>query len=439
MKKSLTFILSLAIAGSVCMTNGFTDRCAAESVGTEEPVFPWSWESMHAVTKTNADYQIADNLSVQYAIMPEGTIYLGSFTGSADGNLEIPSEIDGHTVTQIGYRSLSSCKGLTSVTIPDTVNRIMFQAFSGCSDLESVNIPEGVTVIESGTFTDCTLLTSVSIPESVTEIESRAFENCTSLEDINISDKVVTDHDAFKNTLWYNNQPDGMVFTGPVVGAPDAFVRGSHNLYCYKGSVPENSTVEIPYIVENIPEYAFKGQTGMTSVILPDRIDRIRPFTFDSCTGLDSVTIPENVLTVMSYAFNECTGLKTVTIENGVKNIQYSAFNGCSSLTKIVITGSVTYIEDNAFSDCSQDLTIYGYKDSAAEKYAQLNNIKFVLLDSDGNPVTTAVSTSSSSESGSKSGNGSPKTGDKGISGAVAAGTAAAALFLLSSGKRKRR
>jgi len=463
MKKLLTFIMSLAIAGSVCMISSFADNVSAESVGVEDPVFKWDWEKIGGVNvKEEGEFQLSDNLSVNYIIMPDDTIYLRSFNGSYDGELIIPSEINGYAVTEIGSNAFNDCTWLTSVIIPDSVNRIWYGAFRGCSELESVNIPDGITVIEADTFKDCTSLSTITVADSVNEIERGAFENCTSLdalrtvvntddgnkyitenESLFVNDKIkVTGYDAFKNTKWYNSQKDGLVFTGNIVGAPDAFSRGSRNLYNYKGSVPENSTVDIPYIVESISEYAFDGQTGMTSVILPDRIDRIRPFTFNNCTGLTEVTIPENVVTVMVYAFNGCSGLQTVTIEDGTKNIQREAFADCSALSKIVIPESVSYIADEAFSGCSQDLTIYGYKDSAAEKYAQVNSIRFVLLDSNGAPVTTAVSSSSSSgttssttaagtSSSSKSNNSSPNTGDRGISLIAALGAAAAALSVI--------
>lgn len=452
MKKVLTFIMSLAIAGSVCMFSSFADNVSAESVGVEDPVFIWDWEKINGIyVKEKGELQLNDNLSAEYIIMEDDNIYLRRFNGSSDGELIIPSEIDGYTVTEIGSNAFSDCTGLTSVIIPDSVNRIRYGAFEGCSELESVNIPDGIKVIEEDTFKDCTSLSTITVSDSVIEIESGAFENCTSLDalrevvsthngDKDLSGNVtlfvnnnikLTGYDAFKNTKWYNRQKDGLVFTGEIVSAPDAFSRGSINLYNYKGSVPENSTVDIPYIVESISEYAFDGQTGMTSVILPDKIDRIRPFTFNNCTGLAEVTIPKNVVTVMFYAFNGCTGLQTVTIEEGTKNIQMDAFADCSSLSKIVIPESVGYIAEKAFAGCSQDFTIYGYKDSVAEKYAQVNSIRFVLLDSDGVPAATAVSTSSSA----KSNNSSPNTGDRGVSGMAAVGAAAAALFLVSSKK----
>ena len=53
--------------------------------------------------------------------------------------------------------------------------------------------------------------------------------------------------------------------------------------------------------------------------------------------------------------------------------------SGCVNLTNVTIPPSVMNIEDEAFSDCPQ-LTIYGYGDSEAERYALANSIPFVTL-----------------------------------------------------------
>ena len=64
------------------------------------------------------------------------------------GDVVIPSEIDGHTVTGIVDRAFEGCGALTSVTIPDSVTSIGGYAFNYCRGLTSVtfegNAPSSV-------------------------------------------------------------------------------------------------------------------------------------------------------------------------------------------------------------------------------------------------------------------------------------------------------
>ena len=57
-------------------------------------------------------------------------------------------------------------------------------AFSGCKGLTSVTIPNSVTSISSYAFRGCTRLTSVVIPDSVTNIGGWVFDGCTKLKTI---------------------------------------------------------------------------------------------------------------------------------------------------------------------------------------------------------------------------------------------------------------
>ena len=127
-----------------------------------------------------------------------GTVY-GTNPGF-DGDLIIPSELEGQTVTSIGIAafmrhdlrsvkipntvtrldgsSFSNCFFLSSVTLPNSVKRIGNQAFECCRNLKSIIIPDSVSLIESLAFNKCDNLTKITIPNSVEHIGQYAFYGC---------------------------------------------------------------------------------------------------------------------------------------------------------------------------------------------------------------------------------------------------------------------
>ena len=118
------------------------------------------------------------------------------------GSITIPSSIkvndEEYTVTSIGD-AFKFCRGLTSVTIPNSVTSIGKNAFWGCSGLTSVTIPNSVTSIGVSAFYNCRGLTSVTIPNSVTSTGVHAFGYCSGLTSVTIPNSVTSiDEGAFQ-------------------------------------------------------------------------------------------------------------------------------------------------------------------------------------------------------------------------------------------------
>jgi len=112
--------------------------------------------------------------------------------------------------------------------------------------------------------------------------------------------------------------------------------------------------------------------------------------------NISSVTIPNTIKGIFMYAFQECPNLTSVTIPSSVKSIEKGAFQDCSSLKSVFILNPDCEIDDSPYTFNDQRLdgtgdkpdahfsgTIYGYKDSTAQAYAENNNYKFVALDSE--------------------------------------------------------
>ena len=263
---------------------------------------------------------------LEYSLNSDGNGYTVTGIGTCtDKELIIPSEYNAKPVTSIGERAFYDCRGLTSVTIPDSVTSIGSYAFFYCTGLTSVTIGNGVTSIGEHAFYGCNGLTSVTIGDSVTSIGERAFESCTGL-----------------------------------------------------------TSVTIPDSVTNIGDYAFEGCTELTSVTIGNSVTSIGSATFSRCTGLTSITIPDSVTSIGSHAFSWCTGLTSVTIGNSVMSIGWGAFLYCSSLTSVTIGKGVTSIGGSAFDGTAwynnqPDGLVYAGKVAYKYKGTMPSNTSIVL------------------------------------------------------------
>lgn len=210
-----------------------------------------------------------------------------------------------YSVTSIGESAFFSCRGLNSVTIPNSVTSIGSFAFYGCRGLTSVTIPNSVSSIGRSAFYECRSLTSVTIPNSVTTISSATFFGCSGLTSVTIPNSVTSIGGGFS--------VDG----------------------------------------------AFSGCIGLTSVTIPNSVTDIGSYAFSGCSRLSSITIPNSVTWIGNCVFSECNALTSVTIPNSVTWIGDKAFYGCSGLTSITIGSGVTGISGSAFSGCPELTDVY--------------------------------------------------------------------------------
>ncbi len=286
------------------------------------------------------------------------------------GELVIPAG-----VTSIGSSAFNGCTGLSSVTIGNSVTSIDSWVFDGCKSLVNVNytgdiaswcaisgldniprntgfkltiagqeiagelvIPAGVTSIGSYAFAGCTGLTSVIIPDSVTSIGSNAFSGCP-IEKATIPTSTIV-------AIEKGNLVSVVINGGESI--PNRAFEGCTGL----------TSVTIGNSVTSIGTWAFRACTGLTSITIPDSVTSIGYDAFAGCTGLTSVTIGNSVTSIGSSAFEGCTGLTSVTIGNSVTSIGTWAFRACTGLTSITIPNSVTSIGAGAFEGCNNLETV---------------------------------------------------------------------------------
>ena len=276
---------------------------------------------------------------IKKVVIEAGITNIGS--GAFHDCMNVTSVTIPNSVTDIGSSAFSECKKVTSFNIPNSVTSIGSHAFCECSSLTSITIPNSVTSIGQMAFFGCSGLTSITIPESVTRIEASTFLFCSKLTSITIPESVISiGNSAFNGTKWYNNQPDGLVYVGLV-------------LYKYKGTMPENTKIEIKNGTKGIAASAFDGCSNLTSITIPNSMINIEKSVFQNCSGLTSVIVGNSVISIGEYAFYGCSGLTSITIPNSVTSIGEQVFYGCSALTSITIPNSMTSIENQAFYGCS--------------------------------------------------------------------------------------
>ena len=180
--------------------------------------------------------------------------------------------------------------------------------------------------------------------------------------------------------------PGGVVtIPGTITGLPVTSI-GNNAFDEFIGNTGPTS-VTVPDSVTSIGNNVFDECTSLTNVSIGNGVTNIGSGVFDSCPSLNTITvevlnsfyssmdgvlfdknqimlircpmhkagayaIPGTVTSIAASAFSVCTGLTSVTIPDGVTNIGASAFETCYSLTNVTIPNIRTGIGAAAFEAC---------------------------------------------------------------------------------------
>lgn len=278
---------------------------------------------------------IADqNGNFVYTDLDDGTIEITKC--NSNGDVDIPSSIDGKTVTTIGEYAFSD--GVTSVSIPESVKTIQDYAFYNCYSLEDIEFSEGLTYIGKEAFYSCNIQ-ALHLPETLEEIDDYAFSGNYGIYDLSFPETrgVKIGLDALPTGSWYWSKPDGPIISGKT------FVRYK----AYNAYIPEYT---IPDGIETIAPYAFSDLYSTQKINIPDSVKYVCEYAFAN-TNIQEAILPDGVEFIGHRAFEYCYSLKNVTLPNSLTYIGSNAFSHCENLTDtIAIPDSVTYLGDYAFA-----------------------------------------------------------------------------------------
>ncbi len=301
----------LAAAASVLLAAAPMSVLADEEETTEPSYFTSADGMYNYVIDDNGNAMITDLIDNQ----------------SYEGELVIPSEIDGVTVAAIGNGAFVGAVNLTSVTIPASVTEVGECAFMKCTSIETFIVEEGNTYLSVNE--DGVLLgdgeefliaypcgrteTSYTVPDGVEEIAPGAFSYAVNLTDVTV--------------------PEGVLWIDP---------------------------------------WAF-SYSSVTNITLPDSLETIDDYAFAYCTHLHDVHLGEGLVNILNAAFAECRALTEITLPDSLAYIGQQAFIG-TSLPSVTIPANVNTISYYAFGyDTSfkqiESFVVYGEKGTVAESY----------------------------------------------------------------------
>ena len=128
--------------------------------------------------------------------------------------------------------------------------------------------------------------------------------------------------------------------------------------YIVTGYVGAQAEISVPHLYDGLPvfvitEGAFRDNTYIKSITMPNSIQVIGSYAFANCTSLESIIIPTSVTDISPYTFSGCTALETITLHSGIEVLGTYAFEKCSALKSITLNEGLKTISDNAFDYCT--------------------------------------------------------------------------------------
>ena len=134
--------------------------------------------------------------------------------------------------------------------------------------------------------------------------------------------------------------PDRVFLKGRVVGIDSNAFRDNTTL----------KSIVIPESVVSIGDYAFMSCDSLETVVLPQSLQTIGRGAFKNCQKLKSIIIPSRLNSIPNDAFAYCASLECIDLKH-VRSIGEYAFAYCGALTDIVLAEDLKMIKATSFLD----------------------------------------------------------------------------------------
>ena len=180
------------------------------------------------------------------------------------------------------------------------------------------------------------LCLSISASAYDFEVDGIAY-TITSFTDLTVSVDQLVNNDATKIVI-----PESVAYknkTLNVTGIKANAFKDNTNI----------SEISLPNTITSIGANAFMNDSSLVTINTPHSLSSIGSYAFAGCSSLTAFFIPEGIEKINDGTFQECKSLKNIELHSSINLIGESAFYG-SGLQSIVIPSSVVSIGNRAFA-----------------------------------------------------------------------------------------
>ena len=348
------------------------------------------WELMDrwGIVLHDADYSNSTDIDARMTDF-DGIPVVGVCENAFFNDKEITSIKFSNNLERIENGAFWGASNLKTITFSDGgkgLKKIDSLAFKDCSSLESIDLSNAeITEIPVRAFENCTSLKSIKLPSTVTKIADNAFAGCSNLEEIKgleqckISELSATAFDGCVRLKDIN------LSNATIAAIPDQIFSGMRGLI----------SATVPKTVTSIGTEAFYACKNLEMIngLSDCNITKIGEKAFYNCWSLKGADLSGSSLTVLpASAFKGDTALLSVKMPESLNEIGNEAFYGCSAMKKLDLNNTrLTTIGNSALSDMTS-LMYINLPDTVNSVGAKAFDLNLRLDSSDTALMPTVVS-----------------------------------------------
>lgn len=387
---------------NVAVTSGdfsaavFNNCTNLESADIDEAALDSEDDSIESVKLSSETFKgcALSSISLRMKDIPEKTF---------EGMTTLSNVVLEDGVQTIGVDAFAST-GITSVSIPDSVTSINDGVFKENSNLVSVTFPETITSIGTSAFENCPMLQELvtgdndgnTLPGSLITIKDNAFNGCSRLEhidllnNINLKEVGIGAFTGCADNFYVDCSPESvMVAYGKENGIKTRYLKGIYAKYdgeVIHGMTPDTSCISLYYVYSTDEVTDEQPYLEDNIIELPEdyKFNITWPETFVSGKMNEATLVYNGITTTMKFevAPAEVTSISArYTSPDGV-------LEGCS-VPKSAITVTARYTDKH---EEDLDESLWEIEEGYTIRPDELNSLRIVYTNDDGDEITTTVS-----------------------------------------------